>query len=98
LCWWEDDGQDDDDADKVRGGPNHDYSLSSARENFKKYTTMYDPGEAFFERDDRKREIKHEIMRLYQQVSAFDNRTDATALVVAISALLEQLREMKKAD
>lgn len=34
ICWWEDDGQDNDDADKVCGGPNSDLSLSQARKNF----------------------------------------------------------------
>lgn len=34
VCYWEDDGQDDIDADKVRGGPNNLLSLSEARENF----------------------------------------------------------------
>ena len=44
LCNWEDDGQGDEDADKVRGGPNADYSLTEARANFKRYRVMYAPG------------------------------------------------------
>jgi len=36
VCFWEDDGQDDHDADIVRGGPNYDLSLTAARENFKR--------------------------------------------------------------
>jgi hypothetical protein len=44
LCNWEDDGQGDDDASEVRGGPNSDYSLAEARENFNKYRVMYEPG------------------------------------------------------
>lgn len=35
VCYWEDDGQDDQDADLVRGGPNGALSLSQARVNFK---------------------------------------------------------------
>jgi len=35
VCWWEDDGQDDADADVVRGGPNGDLSLSRARANYR---------------------------------------------------------------
>lgn len=31
ICFWEDDGQDDQDADKVYGGPNYDYSLTAHR-------------------------------------------------------------------
>lgn len=43
ICWWEDDGQDSDDADVVRRGPNQAYSLTDARNNFARYKTMYDP-------------------------------------------------------
>lgn len=35
VCFWEDDGQDDHDADRVRGGPNKDVSLTIARKNYK---------------------------------------------------------------
>lgn len=34
VCWWEDDGQDNDDANVVRGGPNGTLSLTRARINF----------------------------------------------------------------
>ena len=34
VCFWEDDGQDDEDADVIRGGPNGKLSLSEARRNF----------------------------------------------------------------
>ncbi len=34
VCFWEDDGQDDKDADEVRGGPNGSLSLTAARRNF----------------------------------------------------------------
>jgi len=36
VCFWEDDGQDDHDADVVRGGPNYELSLADARSNFAK--------------------------------------------------------------
>jgi hypothetical protein len=36
VCFWEDDGQGDHDADVVRGGPNRDLSLTVARENYKR--------------------------------------------------------------
>jgi hypothetical protein len=41
LCWWEDDGQSDMDADQVRGGPNGDLSLTAARANFRDHLTIY---------------------------------------------------------
>ncbi|WP_090769340.1 CPCC family cysteine-rich protein [Nonomuraea maritima] len=34
VCFWEDDGQDDPDADVVLGGPNGYLSLTQARRNF----------------------------------------------------------------
>jgi Cysteine-rich CPCC len=37
VCYWEDDGQDNHDADRVRGGPNEDFSLTQARANFAEY-------------------------------------------------------------
>ncbi|MFG1697365.1 CPCC family cysteine-rich protein [Nonomuraea sp. NPDC049309] len=37
VCFWEDDGQDDDDADEVYGGPNSDLSLTQARRNFAEF-------------------------------------------------------------
>jgi len=34
VCYWEDDGQDDGDADENRGGPNGSLSLTEARANY----------------------------------------------------------------
>lgn len=35
MCFWEDDGQDDHDADTVRGGPNGSLSLTQARASYR---------------------------------------------------------------
>ena len=37
VCWWEDDGQDDHDAQVARGGPNGGISLAEARENYRRF-------------------------------------------------------------
>jgi hypothetical protein len=37
VCFWEDDGQNDRDADAVRGGPNSMLSLTQARRNFEDF-------------------------------------------------------------
>lgn len=67
ICFWEDDGQDTDDADDIRGGPNADYSLDEARSNFKVNHTMYRASDenAF------KRELKEMPMKrkMYQAFS-----------------------------
>ena len=34
ICAWEDDGQGDEDADVIRGGPNGNLSLTDARRRF----------------------------------------------------------------
>ena len=63
ICFWEDDGQDTDDEKIVRGGPNKDYSLREARDNFKKFMTMYRKEDTkYFEREQKR---IAEIMNLY---------------------------------
>ncbi|MGK5739020.1 CPCC family cysteine-rich protein [Micromonospora sp. URMC 103] len=42
VCFWTDDGQSDDDADVVHGGPNGDLSLSHARLNFAIYGASHE--------------------------------------------------------
>jgi Cysteine-rich CPCC len=37
ICFWEDDGQDEHDANVVRGGPNGSLILTKARENFQDF-------------------------------------------------------------
>ena len=34
VCFWQDDGQDDHNADQVLGGPNGDISLTTGRANY----------------------------------------------------------------
>jgi len=37
VCFWEDDGQDDYDANVIRGGPNGGLSLTDARANYRQF-------------------------------------------------------------
>jgi hypothetical protein len=37
VCYWEDDGQDDSEADEVFGGPNGELSLTAARRNYAEF-------------------------------------------------------------
>ncbi|MBY5991324.1 CPCC family cysteine-rich protein [Ferrimonas balearica] len=68
ICFWEDDGQDSDDADEVRGGPNHDYSLSEARTNFARHHTMYRPGDGHhFEREQKAMPMKKALFNAFAQ-------------------------------
>ena len=74
VCGWEDDGQDDDErfprngeSDRVWGGPNGDYSLTEARENFAQYATMYRPADRDFERERAESAVKRRIMAAYDR-------------------------------
>jgi hypothetical protein len=40
VCFWEDDGQDDHDAEEARGGPNRSLSLTQARLNFRDFAAF----------------------------------------------------------
>ena len=42
ICWWEDDGQDDSNADVVCGGPNGELSLTDGGRHFAAYQHCYD--------------------------------------------------------
>jgi hypothetical protein len=37
VCWWEDDGQDNSNANETYGGPNYGINLAEARYNYIKY-------------------------------------------------------------
>jgi hypothetical protein len=37
VCYWEDDGQDDADADRVIGGPNYELSLTQGQANYREF-------------------------------------------------------------
>jgi hypothetical protein len=56
VCFWEDDGQDDHDADVVRGGPNHDLSLLQGQANLARFGAVQKRFRAFVRppRDDEK--------------------------------------------
>ncbi len=47
VCYWEDDGQDDYDADVVRGGPNGVLSLTQARANYLRFGASDERRRAF---------------------------------------------------
>jgi len=93
LCWWEDDGQDDDQADEVWGGPNGGYSLNDARENFQLFGIKYAPQE------DRRiggldgettRKIKAELIGAFEAIMKLPS-TDQ------LNEIWEQVRIMERA-
>lgn len=64
VCWWEDDGQDNEQACEEYGGPNSGVSLSRARLNFLSYG-IYDPKrkDLFAKKDP---ESKYELGREFR--------------------------------
>lgn len=68
LCNWEDDGQDDPHADNVWGGPNQDYSLTEARENFKKYYIMYRDRQRFLKQTDKEVQTKKGLIKAFEKL------------------------------
>jgi hypothetical protein len=77
LCKWEDDGQGDEDAHLIYGGPNSDYSLLEVRNNFKKYLIMYRPNDNRFKffKNEEIDEIKKNIMNYLNKVNMSDQVT-----------------------
>lgn len=96
LCWWEDDGQDDFNANAVLGGPNYNYSLTGARANFEQHLVIYPPPE------DRRvsgpdsaseREIKQHVISLFTEMRTAD-RADDPALWQEIETALHRLHRL----
>ncbi len=92
ICGWEDDGQDDADADEVRGGPNGSYSLTTARTNFRNLGTMYDSA------DDRGRMASDVAAARRALVAAYDALATHTTpppqqLLNAVSPVRGYLRD-----
>ncbi|MCH9654312.1 MAG: hypothetical protein K0U86_18685 [Planctomycetes bacterium] len=77
ICFWEDDGQDSDDADIIRGGPNSNYSLTEARENFKQHHTMYRVSdEPAFNREMKKMPTKKKMYQAFALAIKSNSETD----------------------
>lgn len=104
ICDWEDDGQDDHNADEVLGGPNSDYSLTEARENFKLYLTQYRPTDIrSFEFSTSKKmiadkevcfditSIKKQMIEKYNELILFENKSERKIIFDEINELEKQL-------
>lgn len=74
LCDWEDDGQNDLDADRVRGGPNADYSLTEARHHFKNHYTMYRETNSDSIQNQKKLCIKQNAIHEFEQLKTAKNK------------------------
>ena len=74
ICWWEDDGQDDHNADQILGVPNSHYSLTRARSNVRDHGDMYDPGHGIavlLQPSEARRLLMEHVQRLWEGTIAF---------------------------
>jgi hypothetical protein len=92
LCNWEDDGQDDPFADEVWGGPNGDYSLSEARDNFNLYLTKYRQSDwEAFQQSTELLHIKRELIVLYNRMIELQDHLEIEELRIQAEELEQQL-------
>ncbi|WP_046216663.1 CPCC family cysteine-rich protein [Paenibacillus wulumuqiensis] len=75
LCDWEDDGQDDPYADQVWGGPNQDYSLTQARQNFKNHYSMYNDKQIILNQTDKEIQTKKSLIHAFKQLETLDDQS-----------------------
>lgn len=71
----------------VLGGPNADYSLAEARENFAQYVTMYRPTDRDFERERAQTDVKRKI------AAAYDRAVDGDATFAEADAEARSLMD-----
>ena len=85
ICWWEDDGQTDLDADEVSGGPNSHYSLTQAQKNFADHGHMYDEGQAI-QVVEKPSTARRELMDYLASIGRVPDQADPTRLGELLSA------------
>jgi hypothetical protein len=92
LCFWEDDGQDEPFQNEVWGGPNGDYSLTEARNNFSKYFTCYRPEDKEqFARNTEKNHVKMMIIKKFDGLKRLNNNESCKKIKKEIKKLMDQL-------
>lgn len=73
ICWWEDDGQDDADAEE-KGGANDEISLNQARSNFSEYMISFNSDDERFKRIGKQTlEKREQLILLYEQIKKIVN-------------------------
>lgn len=82
LCFWEDDGQGEDELNEVWGGPNGDYSLKKARYNFKNYYLMYDKEDDTVIQTMKQVNLKKQAIRLFEQLEKEETKSNRFQKIV----------------
>ncbi len=88
LCEWEDDGQDDESAEEVWGGPNGYYSLAEARLNFSRFGCMYSPDDIEdFKRANKNAEERTTLRKGYDSLLSVSDSNKLADQVLAVKKL-----------
>ena len=79
--------------DEVIGGANHDYSLSEARDNFRKYYTMYrqDCPTEYFEENKLVIELKKKIINVFENLEKAESHDDVLKWIYELESRREEL-------
>ena len=98
VCYWEDDGQDDHNADAVLGGPNGRLSLSQARANYREFGAC-EESMLVNVRPPRKDELPNK-KRTKPSVTMLDRTTKvgAAAALPTVDELVNALDHKRTAD
>ncbi len=94
LCDWEDDPLARiEPPDRIVGGPNSDYSIMEARENFNKYLTMYRPTDNLFqsERNEKIICVKRKIIEAFNRLDSCISDEERKKMNVIIKKNREML-------
>lgn len=86
ICWWEDDGQDDNNADEEWGGPNGSYTLNEYR------TVFYERLNLLKSEDRAQKEIINSAIELKQQSG---EQIDKKELITNINNLFAAFSELE---
>lgn len=82
LCFWEDDGQGEDELAEVCGGPNGEYSLKEARDNFKNHYLMYDKEDDTVIQGVQQVNLKEQAIRLFEQLEKEEIKSNGFQKIV----------------
>ena len=86
ICFWEDDGQDDCDADKVYGGPNQEFSLTQYRIEWEKSLSKI---------KNESSEIKSHLKRIDDLIS-LDNKSDIPEILKLVDYISDWFTGSRK--
>jgi len=98
LCSWEDEGLGRImHADIVIGGANADYSLTEARENYKKYLTMYRPNQHGFSKSQNPHILSHKrkMMEFLNEIETTNSDEERERLKMEYEEIRMSLRRLK---